>query len=364
MPLVAAHDKDFAGELKIAWDTQFKKHNRLVLVLCGSVSSWIDRNILHNAGFVGRVSLDVDVRELGLESCNKFWKRRADRVSAIEKLKVLAVMGGVPRYLEEIRATQSAEQNIKRLCFQREALLYREFEKIFHDIFARRSETYHQIVRALALGKRSLQQLCNDLGVRRGGVMSEYLSDLVMSGFVRKDASYQPGKKRPDRSARYRLSDNYLRFFLRCIEPNRQAVEQGLYDELPLEEIVNWDILMGGQFENLVMANLPTLLKRLDIHPSQIVSASPHYQQPTKRKRGCQIDLLLQTQHTLYPCEIKFRQQIHGSVIEECRKRFSSLQMPTGMSLRPILVYAGELAPVVRRSTYFDRCVDFAEFMG
>ena len=290
---MAEHDKDFAGELKIAWDTIFKKHNHLVLVLCGSVSSWIDKNILHSAGFVGRVSLDIHVRELGLKDCNKFWRKQANRISVIEKLKVLAVMGGVPRYLEEIQPTKSAEHNIKRLCFQSEGLLYEEFEKIFDDIFARRSEIYHNIVRSLANGKKTIQELCNSIEIQRNGIMSEYLKDLVMSGFIQKDYTYQPGTVNSSRSVQYRLSDNYLRFFLRCIEPNKSAIKQGLYAELSLEDIIHWDILMGGQFENLVLANLPTLLKCLDIHPAEVKSASPYYQRATKRKRGCQIDLLI-----------------------------------------------------------------------
>ena len=47
---MATRDKDFAGQLKIVWDTEFKHHSKLVLVLCGSVSSWIDENILNSAG--------------------------------------------------------------------------------------------------------------------------------------------------------------------------------------------------------------------------------------------------------------------------------------------------------------------------
>ena len=39
---MASNDKNFAGILKGLWDTKFKKNNRLILVLCGSVSSWID----------------------------------------------------------------------------------------------------------------------------------------------------------------------------------------------------------------------------------------------------------------------------------------------------------------------------------
>ena len=50
---MAAGDADFAGHLKTAWDTHFSKRQRLVVVLCGSVSSWIEHNILNNTGFVG-----------------------------------------------------------------------------------------------------------------------------------------------------------------------------------------------------------------------------------------------------------------------------------------------------------------------
>ncbi|OQY49589.1 MAG: hypothetical protein B6240_02995 [Desulfobacteraceae bacterium 4572_87] len=32
---MAGKSSDFAGKLKIAWDTKFKKNNRLILVLCG-----------------------------------------------------------------------------------------------------------------------------------------------------------------------------------------------------------------------------------------------------------------------------------------------------------------------------------------
>src|SRR3990167_9115161 len=37
-------DPTFLGKLKNAWDKQFKKNSQLTLILCGSVSSWIDKN--------------------------------------------------------------------------------------------------------------------------------------------------------------------------------------------------------------------------------------------------------------------------------------------------------------------------------
>src|SRR5437764_733610 len=41
---MAGSDKDFAGKLKGIWDTQFKKNKELLLILCGSVTAWIEEN--------------------------------------------------------------------------------------------------------------------------------------------------------------------------------------------------------------------------------------------------------------------------------------------------------------------------------
>ena len=38
---MGSKDPDFLGKLKTVWDTYFKKNPHLMLVLCGSVSSWI-----------------------------------------------------------------------------------------------------------------------------------------------------------------------------------------------------------------------------------------------------------------------------------------------------------------------------------
>ena len=77
---MAYYDKSFASDLKIAWDNLFKKHDRLVVVVCGSVSSWIRDNIIDNGAFLGRRSLDVVVKELPLCDCVKFWGKTASRI--------------------------------------------------------------------------------------------------------------------------------------------------------------------------------------------------------------------------------------------------------------------------------------------
>jgi uncharacterized protein len=360
---MASQDKDFAGYLKIAWDTELKKFSKLIVVACGSVSSWIDQNILNNTGFVGRVSLELTLAPLSIFYCNQFWGNKSHRTSSMEKLKILSVIGGIPRYLEEINTSLSAEENIKRLCFTKEGILFSEFDQIFNDIFSKRAPTYKAIVQTLLFGSRSPGEVSAALHRERTGHVSHCLEDLVASGFLEKDSVYEPGTARATRRFRYRLKDNYLRFYLRYIEPKREKIRQGFAETSALEAFVDWDVIMGYQFENLVFGNIPALCKHLAVNCASVQSAAPYFQKSTQRKKSCQIDLLMQTRHTLYVCEIKFRKRIEPEVIGEVQEKISTLHIPKHMSVRPVLIYEGARSNRLRDDDYFTAQIAFGDLL-
>lgn len=360
---MGAKDKDFAGQLKIIWDTEFKKKSQLILVLCGSVTSWIEVNILNNTGFMGRVSLEIALEELALYHCNAFWGKKSGRINAKEKLKMLAVTGGVPRYLEEINPNLSAEENIKRMCFRKEGILYSEFDKIFNDIFSKRALTYKKIISVLAKGHRTLSEIANDSGIEKSGHLSKYLEDLTTSGFISREVMFKPGQEKASRLCKFRLKDNYLRFYLKYIEPVSDKVKKGLYEGVALENFVDWEIIMGFQFENLILNNIRSVCKFLDIHLSTVKSAGYYFQKKTQRQKNCQIDLLIQTKFTLYVCEIKFRKIISSKVINEMQEKINRLKVPQGFSLRPVLIYSGKLENKLLKEDYFDRLICFEDVL-
>ncbi len=361
---MGSSDKDFAGKLKIAWDTKFKKNDKLILVLCGSVSSWIDKNILNDTDFLGRVSLEIDLQELPLHDCNKFWFDKADLISSMEKLKILSVTGGVPKYLEEINIKKSAEENIKRLCFDKGGILFKEFDKIFNDIFNKRAKIYKEIVKNLAKQNFSTKELAIVTGRPPNGDISEYLFDLESSGFIKRYYLYRFDGKR-SRISKYRIKDNYLRFYLRYIEPVKDKVQSGLYDFTGIENLRNWNIIMGFQFENLVLHNLPKVIQLIGIDANSIISASPFFQNPTRVNKGaCQIDLLIMTKFsTLYLCEIKFRKKITRDVIDEVRGKILLLKRPKYTSVRPVLIYEGLLDDSLNQSDFFDKTIHFEKLL-
>lgn len=360
---MAAKDKDFAGQLKIVWDTNLSKKPDMILVLCGSVTSWIDNNILNSTGFMGRVSLDLKPDELSLFHCNKFWGKRTGRINSKEKLKILAVTGGVPRYLEEINTSLPAEENIENLCLNKEGILFSEFDRIFNDIFSRRAGAYKKIVSILAKGHRTLSEIADDLKKERNGHLSHYLDDLIASGFIKKDTVYRLGQEIGSRFHKYRLKDNYLRFYLKYIEPVGEKIKQDLYNGVSLENLVGWETVMGFQFENLVLNNIKSVCMLLNINPGSVKSAAPYFQKKTQRQEPCQIDLLIQTKYTLYICEIKFRRKISKLVIQEMQRKIDKIKSKKGFSIRPVLIYSGELAHSILEEEYFDRIINFEELL-
>ncbi len=355
-------DKDptFLGKLKTAWDRDFKKNPELIIILSGSMSKWIEDNILSSTGFLGRISVDMTLEELPLPVCNQFWSPNADRVSAYEKFKILSVIGGVPRYLEEIRPQWTAEENIQALCFEKEAFLFKEFKKIFSDLFSRKSESYLKIVKRLAQGNATLDEVCKALDMKKGGTVSEYLDDLIVTGYVSRDFSWSLKSGKSLSMSSYRLKDNYLRFYLKVIEPNTHKI---LHDEQVLP--AGWDTIMGLQFENLVLNNRKSLRKHLNISSENIVFDNPFFQNATQSHRGCQIDYMIQTKYnSLYLCEIKFsKEKIGMNVISEIQNKIEALALPKKTSVWPILIHVNGVTKDVEKSGFFFKIVDFGDLL-
>jgi AAA+ ATPase superfamily predicted ATPase len=360
-------EPDFAGYLKNAWDGLFSRRDRTVVVLCGSVSSWIEENILNNTGFVGRCSWQFHLRPLALSECQMFWGRSAARISTTEKLRFLAVTGGVPRYLEELDPRKTAEHNIARLCFHPGGMLFNEFDSIFSDIFHRRASSYREIVRALVDGAKGVDEISQQIGRERGGSLSQALLELVSAGFLAKDISptlsgrIAGANRSSSRHIRYRLSDNYLRFYLKYVEPHREQIIEGRFKSTDFEQVDQWEVIMGLQFENLVLENLDGILKHLRISRNRVLYAGPYRQSKTQRQQGCQIDLLIQTRRSIYVCEIKFRRQISSSVIQEVDRKVSVLKRPANQSIRTVLIYDGQLAPSIEEDQAFDFLIPAGE---
>ena len=355
-------DLTFLAKIKHFWDNYLKKNDHLFFVICGSASAWIEQNILTSTGFVGRISYTLTLEELPLADCNQFWPKN---ISAYEKLKILAVTGGVPKYLEEIDTRLSAEENIKQLCFTRGAILVKEFEQIFSGLFLRKSLIYKNILEVLVSGPKERSEICASLNIDAGGRISDYLEELALAGFIMRDYAWDIKSGEDAKLSQYRLSDNYLRFYLKYIGKNISKIDRNSFHFKSLSSLPEWRTIMGLQFENVVLNNRALIHAALAINPDDIISENPFYQHKTHRHPGCQIDYMIQTKfNTLYVCEIKFSKNlIDASVIADIQKKIDSLQYLKGYSFRPVLIHVNGVTEEVAESDFFALILDFSDVL-
>ena len=358
------YDTSFAAFLKTAWDTQFSRHDKMVFVVAGSVSAWIDRNIQRSKGFVGRISLDFTLRELPLDKCVEFWGARTGRTSTRDILDVLSVTGGVPKYLQEIDPRLSPDENIKRLCFDADGYLFKDFDRIFDDVFGGTLAAKKRILVALADGPASVSELAAKFGSDPNGHLSSDLGELEEAGFVAGSFGMNPATGKPSREIRYRLRDNYTRFYLRYVLPKRESIRNGFFDYVSMDRLPGWETVMGLQFENLVLNNIPSLSRIVGLVGKNVESAAPYFRSGRKTGNGVQIDYLVQLPRCTYVFEIKRKGRIGRSVEDEVQQKIERLKLPRDRSVKTVLVYDGELDVGIEEDGFFDYVVPADRLLG
>ena len=272
---------------------------------------------------------------------------------------VLSVTGGIPKYLQEMNPRLSADENIRRMCFLPEGYLFNDFDSIFSDVFGEGVAAKRRILNILADGPASVSDLAKAMSIEPNGHISEDLSDLVVAGFVAAGAGLNPVTGAKVREVRYRLCDNYTRFYLKFILPRQEAIKQGLYRFANLESLPGWNSMLGLQFENLVVNNVATLCKEIGLGRKLVTSAAPYSRRKSASCPGLQIDLLVQTPKSVYVVEVKRCNKIEPSIEREIKEKVSRLGIGPEKSVRTVLVYDGKLSPEVEENGFIDYLIPF-----
>ncbi len=343
-----------------------KKNPQLILILCSSISAWVETNILSSTGYFGRIAKKMTLKELPLSCCNQLLHAIGFKRSAYEKFICLSLTGGVPWYIELLEPKSSAVENINALCFDEDGVLVDEHKYIFHDLFGQRSTIYEKITRYLANGTAEFSQIAEGIGYASSGTLSNYLNELIESGYVKQIISWSLKTGKPTTVKCYRLSDNYLRFYYKYIQPKLELIKNGQYKQVTLNKLAGFSSILGFQFENLVINNAQLLHQTLKIAIEDILVSSPYYQTATKQRQGCQVDYLIQTRmNTLFVCEVKFSTSPIGSqVIHEVEEKIRRLAVPKNFVCVPVLIHVNGISDDVLEADYFYRIIDFSNYLN
>jgi len=359
---MGAKDLTFIPKLKAWWDKQTVP---IFVVFCGSISTWIEENILNSAAFFGRVNLTLTLEPLSIPESAKLLKARGFQGSTYDCYKLLSIFGGIPWYLEQVKPGMIADNIIKELCFEKDGLLKLEFNRIFHDLFNGKGAVYKKILEALKDGMKTLAEIRQAINFAHSGTLSQLMEHLIIAGFVKKQNLWSFKTTKPLKQSLYRISDPYMRFYLKVIEPKSTKIDAGAFLDMPLSSLPGYETHIGLQIEYLLFQNRSLLLKSIGISPADVVCDGPYRQFKTASAQGCQIDYLIQTAtNNLFICEFKFkREEIGVNIIKQMQTKIKALKIPRSFAPVPILFCLGDVSYSVDTGEYFYRVINITDFL-
>lgn len=296
--LAGPQSSEMIAELGYFWNSWADRQRNIVLVVCGSATSWMLDNVIRDyGGLHGRLTEIIKLAPFTLAECQKYYKRNGFRLSQYEICISYMAFGGVPFYLDKLRNNQTVTENIDHIFFADEKI-HQEFRDVYAGLYASK-ERYVEIVKALGAHFYGMTQkeICDALGIKSGGTLTKLLENLTESGIIRAYPRY--GKKRVETV--YQLIDFFSLFYLRFIHDKQ--VKKGQWNAIHGTPVFyTW---AGETFELLCIEHLPKIQDAL-----RIASIDKNYCWCGKNPdgKGAQVDLLLESKasRTDYLCEMKF----------------------------------------------------------
>ena len=200
------------------------KDTKIMIILCGSIISSIYKMAMgYGSALYGRKTHEIEISPLSFFDAKDFMPK----YNPEDFVYIYAILGGIPRYLEEMEDEKKLWENIKDNIISKNCFLYREPLNLFYEEFKNPS-VYLSIIHALSEGGKKFNEISTQTDIVTGK-LSKYLNVLERVKIIKKIVPITEKKKRT-RNTQYILSDNFIKFWFAFIYPNRALIE---LDEIP-----------------------------------------------------------------------------------------------------------------------------------
>ncbi|MCQ2329701.1 MAG: ATP-binding protein [Paludibacteraceae bacterium] len=282
------------------WNTWACHRRNLMLIACGSATSWIQDNFINNhGGLYGRTTREIHLAPFTLGECEEFYKSRGVKWSRYYIVQSYMVMGGIPYYMNYVDKGMSIDQAVNALFFDDRARLQGEYDRLFASVFGNPDEMKSIIE---VMGKKhsgwTRKEIVDMTGLSDNGTLSKMLKALVASDFA---VSYVPfGMK--NREEHFKLTDHFCWFWLHFVK-NRKRLTEYFWQGDASQAIVSW---RGIAFEEVCWSHWRQIKRALGID-GVVTELSAWTKLGDDDSCGTQIDMLIKrNDHIVNMCEMKF----------------------------------------------------------
>ncbi|MCL2164473.1 MAG: ATP-binding protein [Oscillospiraceae bacterium] len=290
---------NFLSALDHFWNRWITSRDDVLLIVCGSATSWIIDNIVNNTGGLhNRLTGQIQLAPFSLKECEDYFRDKGIPLPRFQILEAYMVFGGVPYYLELFEADRSLAQNIDRMYFEPGAPLKNEYANLYRALF-KNADNYIKVIEALASKRKGLirEEISKKSKIKGGGTLTTVLTDLIHCGFVRDYLAF--GKSKRDRL--YQLIDPFTFFHLTFSDKQKRFMDNFWihFNTTPAHSA--WS---GYAFELACLLHIPQIKTSLGV--SGVLTQASSWRSKTADP-GAQIDLVIDREDKVINlCEMKF----------------------------------------------------------
>ncbi len=191
------------------------------------------------------------------------------------------------------------------------------------------------IVNCLKDQPRTQIEISYKLNLPAGGVLTAYLDNLEKALFINSYVPYTKGEG--IHTKKYKLTDEYLRFYFKYVKPNLKLIsinkQQNLFQRL-VKPV--WQPWLGFAFENFCLKNAMLIAQKMGFE-DQLINWGPAF---SKKDKRFQVDLVyVCSDKVITICEIKYHDQlITAKVISDVENKANLITIPRGYTLEKALI--------------------------
>lgn len=311
-PYVANSNPSISSILQKYIDGDFQKTN-IMLILCGSSMSFMEAQVLgRKSPLYGRRDMQFKVEPFDYYDSAKFF----DKWIYEDKAVAYAVTGGIPQYLNKLKAYDSLSEGIKNEFLKKSGSLYEEPRNLLMQEL-REPAVYNTILSAISKGATKPNEISTKTGEENRKV-SKYLLSLIGLHIIKREI---PMLSKQQRNGIYVIVDNMFKFWYRCVLPNVTNIESGMHEYVYEQKIVpEMSSYMGRVFEEISIQFLKRQNKNMNL-PFVYDSIGRWWGNNPDLKRQEEIDIIATSKESIIFAECKWKDTVGIEVLEDLKRK-------------------------------------------
>lgn len=334
MPWMDTAKSMFLSAFEHFWNGWGAGRDNLVLIACGSATSWMSEELLENSGgLYNRVTRSIALSPFSLHECREYFDSAGIKMDDYDLAQAYMVTGGIPYYMSCFEKGRSLAQNIDKAFFEKNAPLENEFSRLFTSIFINAGQ-YEKAVRFIATRRYGYtrKEISEGTGIATGAGLTKILKGLEDCDLVVRYRDFMSGAKEY-----YKLTDAFCLFYLHFVDGDKTNNPTFWQDNQFSPAVNAW---RGLAFEDLCFNHLPQIRRAIGI-AGVSAEVATWICRGSSGSTGSQIDMVIKrADRVVSLCEMKFCVgdfEIDKDYDAKLRERLSAFQSLIGNRLTPQL---------------------------